>query len=158
MVLPRMLKNLAFLVFLVLPNVTFKCRIRVTMRTSYAWVVLNLNPERKILVFNKKEVRFMTFIRQKFALNKYITSIRHVCNFSIAICGCLKCSFSSLETLGFYVYLLKVTPMQIWKSANIFVFTWKYVPEFTLKGLLYIEICAREICEKFVYKHSDTIE
>ena len=128
------------------------------MRTNYAGVVLNLNPERKILVFNKKQVSFMTFIRQKFALNKYITSIRHVCNFSIAICGCLKCSFSSLETLGFYVYLLKVTPMQIWKSANIFVFTWKYVEEFTLKRLLYIEICAREICEKFVYKHSETIE
>ena len=35
----------------------------------------------------------------------------------------------------------KVTLMQIWKPANIFVF-----------------ICAREICEKFVYKHLETIE
>ena len=33
--------------------------------------------------------------------------------------------------------------MQIWKSAN----------NFTLKHLLSSEICAREICEKFVYKH-----
>ena len=55
----------------------------------------------------------MTFFRQKFALSKYITTIRQVSNFSVAICGCLKCLFSSLETLGFYVYLLKVTPVQI---------------------------------------------
>ena len=49
--------------------------------------------------------------------------------------------------------------MQIWKSANMFVFTWKwYVEEFTLKHVLRFEICAHEICEKFVYKHSETIE
>ena len=49
--------------------------------------------------------------------------------------------------------------MQIWKSANIFVFTWKqYVEDFTLKRLLRFEICAREICENFVYKDSETIE
>ena len=47
---------------------------------------------------------------------------------------------------------------QIWKSANIFVFIWKYVEDFTLKHFLLFEICAREICEKFVYKHSETIE
>ena len=53
----------------------------------------------------------------------------------------------------------KGTPMQIWKSANIFVFTWnKYVENFTLKYLLLFEIFARDICEKFVYKHSETIE
>ena len=53
----------------------------------------------------------------------------------------------------------KGTLMQIWKSANIFVFKWKwYVEDFTLKHLLLFEICAREICEKFVYKHSETIE
>ena len=47
--------------------------------------------------------------------------------------------------------------MQIWKSANVFVFVWKYyVEDFTLKKLF--EICAHEICEKFVYKHSETIE
>ena len=28
----------------------------------------------------------------------------------------------------------------------------------TLKHLLRSEICAREICEKFIYKHSKTIE
>ena len=27
-----------------------------------------------------------------------------------------------------------------------------------LNNLLLFEICAREICEKFVYKHSETIE
>ena len=49
--------------------------------------------------------------------------------------------------------------MQIWNSANIFVFTEKYYFEdFTLKHLLLFEICAREVCEKFVYKHSETIE
>ena len=42
--------------------------------------------------------------------------------------------------------------MQIWKSANIFVFVWKqYVEDFTLKQIF-------EIYEKFVYKHSETIE
>ena len=30
--------------------------------------------------------------------------------------------------------------------------------DFTLKHLLLFEICAREICGKFVYKHSETIE
>ena len=29
---------------------------------------------------------------------------------------------------------------------------------FTLKHLLLSEICARGICEKFVYKHSETVE
>ena len=47
--------------------------------------------------------------------------------------------------------------MQIWKSANMFGFIWKwYVEEFTLKHLLLVEICTREICEKFVSKHSET--
>ena len=49
--------------------------------------------------------------------------------------------------------------MQIWKSAYIFVFIWKwYVEDFTLKHILHFEISAREICEKFVYKDSETIE
>ena len=49
--------------------------------------------------------------------------------------------------------------MQIWKSAYIFVFMWKkYAEDFTLKHLLIFEICARELCEKFIYKHSETIE
>ena len=52
----------------------------------------------------------------------------------------------------------KGTLMQIWKSGNIFVFIWKYVEGFTLKHLLLFEICAREICEKFVYKHPETTE
>ena len=40
--------------------------------------------------------------------------------------------------------------MQIWKSAKIFVFIWKYyVEDVTLKLLLLFKICAREVCEKF---------
>ena len=42
--------------------------------------------------------------------------------------------------------------MQVWKSANIFV------KGLTLKQLLLFEIYARQICEKFVYKYSETIE
>ena len=49
--------------------------------------------------------------------------------------------------------------MHIWKSANIFVFIWKkYVEDSILKNPLLFEICAREIHEKFVYRHSQTIE
>ena len=54
---------------------------------------------------------------------------------------------------------LKGTLMQIWKSVNIFVFIWKqYVEDFTLTQLLHFEICTRDICDKAVYKHSETIE
>ena len=54
---------------------------------------------------------------------------------------------------------IKGTLMEIWKSANLFAFIWKYnVEGFTLKHLLIFEICAREMCEKFAYKHSETIE
>ena len=53
----------------------------------------------------------------------------------------------------------KDTLMQIWKSAHIFVYIWKhYVQNFTLKHLLLFEICTRAICEKIVYKHSETTE
>ena len=42
--------------------------------------------------------------------------------------------------------------MQIWKSAIIFVFLWKqYVEDSTLKHLLFFEMCACEISEKFVF-------
>ena len=34
----------------------------------------------------------------------------------------------------------------------------KKVEDFTFKHLLLFEICAREIREKFIYKHSETIE
>ena len=50
------------------------------------------------------------------------------------------------------------TLMQIRKSAIIFIFIWKYIEDFILKHLFLFKICAREICEKFVYKHSETIE
>ena len=54
---------------------------------------------------------------------------------------------------------LKCTLMQILKPANIFVFIWKlYVEDFTLKHLLIFEICAHEICEKFVSKYSEITE
>ena len=34
----------------------------------------------------------------------------------------------------------------------------KSVEGFTFKNLLFFEICARWICEKFVFKHSETIK
>ena len=44
-------------------------------------------------------------------------------------------------------------------SAYMFVIIWKkYVEEFALKHLLLYELCVRQICKKFVYKHSKTIE
>ena len=56
-------------------------------------------------------------------------------------------------------FSIKDTLTQIWKSANIFAFIWKYyVEDFTLKHIHFFEICARETCEKFVYKHSEAIE
>ena len=49
--------------------------------------------------------------------------------------------------------------MQIWKPANIFAFMWAlFVKDFTLKHLLLYGICASAICEKFVYKVSETIK
>ena len=33
----------------------------------------------------------------------------------------------------------------------------KYIEDFILKHQLLFEICAHEVCEKFVYKHSETI-
>ena len=52
----------------------------------------------------------------------------------------------------------KGTLMQIWKSFNIFVFIWKYVEDFMLWQLSRFDMWACEICEKFVYKHLETIE
>ena len=49
--------------------------------------------------------------------------------------------------------------MQIWKTVHIFAFIWKlYVQDFNLKHILLFEICARDICKKFVYKHLETTE
>ena len=49
--------------------------------------------------------------------------------------------------------------MHIWKSANIFVVTLKKdVEDFTLKHRLIFYICAGDICEKFVFRHSETKE
>ena len=54
---------------------------------------------------------------------------------------------------------LKGILMQIWKSGNMFAFIWKYAEDFAFKHVLFFEICAHEyVCEKFVYKHSETIE
>ena len=67
---------------------------------------------------------------------------------------CWNCIQYETETM-----LFKGTLMHIWKSANTFVFIWKYyVKHFIFKQLLLIKICARKICEKSVYKHSEAIE
>ena len=48
--------------------------------------------------------------------------------------------------------------MQILKSANIFLFKWKwYVEDFTLKHLRF-KICVCKICKKVIDKHSETIK
>ena len=61
-----------------------------------------------------------------------------------------------LNVTGLYI---KGTLMQIRKSANIFVFIRKeYVEDFTLKRLLLFKILAREIYNKFLYKHPKIIE
>ena len=64
-------------------------------------------------------------------------------------------SFNIFSLFSFF----KGTLIQISKSANVFAFMWKeYVEDFTLKHLILFEIMARKVCEKFVYKHSETIE
>ena len=61
--------------------------------------------------------------------------------------------------MNFILPVLKITLIQIWKFASIFVFTWrKYAENFILKHLLLFEICARQIYERFVYKDSETKE
>ena len=67
----------------------------------------------------------------------------------------LKCSLSWSPITRIF----KCTLMQVWKSVNIFIFTWKYyVEDFMLKHLLLFEIYAREIYKWFVNKHSETID
>ena len=54
---------------------------------------------------------------------------------------------------------LKGILLQIWKSANIFVFKWKwYVEDVTLNHLLHFEICPSEIYKMFTHKHWETTE
>ena len=50
-----------------------------------------------------------------------------------------------LSWLSVYVEKRLKVQMEIWELANIFVFKWKYVEDFTLKHLLRFEICAREM-------------
>ena len=64
-----------------------------------------------------------------------------------------------LRLLLQYIKFLKGTLRQIWKSAKYLrlhmkVICWKS----HINRLLLFEIWAREVCEKFVYKHSETIE
>ena len=40
----------------------------------------------------------------------------------------------------------------------LYLFKVKYVGNFALKHLVLFEIWAPELCERFVYKHSETIE
>ena len=42
--------------------------------------------------------------------------------------------------------------------ADLKICQYLHVENFTLKHLLLSGICARELCEMFVYKHSETIE
>ena len=63
------------------------------------------------------------------------------------------------KTLVISLFDFQGTLMQTWKFANIFVFIWKqYVEDLTLKHFLLFEICAHNICKKFVHRHSETTE
>ena len=76
---------------------------------------------------------------------------------SLIICTVGKCEEKiALKCLRRNYCHVKDTLMQISKASNIFVLIWKQrVEDFTLKHLLLLEIYAREICEKFVYKYSE---
>ena len=83
----------------------------------------------------------------------FFISYFHFTEFSTKIHWSISLAASNLFHM--FTQSIKGTLMQIWKSANIFVFTGKYAEKFTLKHLLRFEISACEICEKFVYKHSE---
>ena len=75
---------------------------------------------------------------------------------------CVKFTFESNKEIciSWCRSKFKGTLIQIWKSVYIFVFIWKqYVEDVTHWNTFFLfEVCAREICEKIVYKHSETIE
>ena len=55
--------------------------------------------------------------------------------------------------------IFKGTPMQIWKSPHMFLFIYKYYLEnFAFLILRILELYTPKVCEKFVYKHTETIE
>ena len=54
---------------------------------------------------------------------------------------------SKFKPTDIFIWRLKGTLMQIWKSANIFVFIWKYLEDLTLKHLLLFEIWPRKTRE-----------
>ena len=61
--------------------------------------------------------------------------------------------------LGLVLTFVEVIGEELVGSLFVFVFiSEEYVENFTLNHLLLFEICACEICEKFVYKHGETIE
>ena len=43
------------------------------------------------------------------------------------------------------------------RRSSVFTVNGTNNEEFTLKHLLLLKICAREICEKFIHKHLETI-
>ena len=85
-----------------------------------------------------------------------------------SVCNCcsllvyynwIKISAKSKSFLFKSLSLILLIINNYWQLVITAVFVWKeYVEDFTFKHLLLVEICAREICEKFVYKHSETIE
>ena len=62
-------------------------------------------------------------------------------------------SYNMGPKMGSFLRLISLNHSQINSLISLFP-----VLNFTLKHLLLSEICTREICEKFVYKHSETIE
>ena len=60
-----------------------------------------------------------------------------------------------------YIYIQASLKVHLCRFENLPISSLspeKYVEDFALKYLLLYEICASEICKKFVYKNSETIE
>ena len=107
------------------------------------------------LIFGKYTTKYFFFLR----IHPSITfSSKHCFQQPLAYEHYVSVTVACIKGAG-NLFKIKGTLMQIWKSANIFVLIWKsYVEDFTLEHLLFLEICACEVCEKFVYKHSEIIE
>ena len=65
--------------------------------------------------------------------------------------------FQSDRYFALKVHYCRFENLPISSSSYVFILK-QCVEDFTLKHLLIFEICAIEICEKFVYNYLETIE
>ena len=63
---------------------------------------------------------------------------------------------SAVGTLHVYIIVASMTFLKVHlcRFENLPISLSSYVEDFTLEHFLFFEICAREICEKIVYKYS----